>query len=426
DLSDSIALKSTTAYRDLDSYIQVAGDGTPYAGNQAQSYATSKQFSQELELSGSMLDGNVNFVAGLYYFNENATAVRYGKSYEGTYAVTGVVSDARSQNEFYTLRAESIAAYGQAGVKVAPGLEFVLGARINRDFKRYSAKLVRAETNTVTNPLTYAEDNWTSFTPRVGVNYKVSDDVFLFASYAKGFKSGGFGTPLTGGAGIPSYDPETLTTYETGLKSSWFDNKLTFNLAGFYSDYKGVQITIITQPNSFRTTQNGGDAEIYGFDMDLEAAPFPGLLLNASLGYNHARFTNVSPGAVAASAANGLVHSAGTPLPYVPDWSASVGAQYAFDLGGLGSLTPRIDYAFKSKAVLTLADPSTFQDKYGLWNAKLSFVPEGNRNVEFSLVMNNVFDKTYYYYRNISRTTGNNLGQAADPRLFYAQLRFKY
>lgn len=419
-------LKSTTAYRNLDATIQVAGDGTPFPTNQALSFLSSKQFSQEFELGGQLFGDRVDYILGAYYFHEDATADRFGKNFEGVYAVTGLLSDARSQNESYTMTAESIAGFGQFTVDLGAGLELLAGARINRDFKRYSAQLVRAETNTITVPRTFAEESWTSFTPRLGINYKASDDLFLFASYARGFKSGGFGTPFPGGSGIPSYGPEELTTYEAGIKSGLFDNKLTLNFAAFYSDYQGVQITTLIQPNSFRTIQNGGDAEIYGFDFDLDAAPLPGLRVNASLGYNHARFTSVTPEAVAASATNGLAHRPGTPLPYIPDWSASIGAQYSAEIDGFGTLTPRLDYTFKSKAVLTLADPSTTQFDYALLNAKLTFVPASNPDIEVSLNMNNVTNRTYYYFRIYAASAGNESAAAGDPRLVYAQVRFKF
>ncbi|HWW63478.1 MAG TPA: TonB-dependent receptor [Sphingomonadaceae bacterium] len=428
EVSPALRVKTITAYRDLQSFIQVAGDGTPYPTNQASSTNDSRQFSQELELSGSLGDHRLEYVLGAFYFREKAESTRFGLSHHGVYEVTGNPAHAQDQNQFYTMDAESYAAFGQVTFNVNDSLALVAGARINRDKKTYTAMIIKPELPPPADifiPLQTASDAWTSFTPRLGINYKVNEDLFLYASYSKGFKSGGFGTPDTV-RGIPAYDPEFLTTYEAGLKSTLFNRKLTFNLAGFYSDYKGVQITVLLPPDSFRTTENGGDAEIYGFDLDVQAVPVDGLRLNASVGYNHARFTSVTPEAVAASLRSGLDHRPGTPLPYVPDWSASAGAQYDVDMPGFGIFTPRVDWTYKSRTVLLLADSSQAQGKYSLWGAKLSFVPEANEKLEFSVSVTNLTNKTYYYYRNFSSSSGNELGSAGDPRLITGQVRYNF
>ncbi|MCP5145919.1 MAG: TonB-dependent receptor [Gammaproteobacteria bacterium] len=423
-LTDSLRLKSTTAYRELDSFIQVAGDGTPYPRNAAASTNDSEQFSQELELSGSFLDGRATFVLGAYYFDENASASRIGLFEHGVYQITARTSDARDRNDSFGMDATSYAAFGQVNFQLTDDIDVFAGGRINKDKKTYSFMSERPEIGDVVTPLTSDSDKWTAFTPRVGINWQANDDVFVYASYAEGFKSGGFGNPLEG-QGIPSYDPEDLTTWELGLKSTLFDDRMTFNAAVFTSKYQGTQITVIIPPNSFRTTQNGGDARIRGFEVDFEAVAAPGLTLNASVGYNHARFTSVTPDAVEASARDGLVHEAGTPLPYVPDWSATFGATYEFPLGDLGNMSLRGTYSYKSSTILKLADPDTNQPEYGLLSARIGFVPTNYPQLEFSVVGTNLTDKEYYYYRNYSGSTGNDLGAAGDPRLFYFQVNYR-
>lgn len=423
DVSDSMKLKSTTAYRDMDAYISVAGDGSPYPANSAASPYESRQVSQEFELSGDALDGRLHYVAGAYFFREIASSRPIAESFHGTYEATHVASDAADNINYYKMDARSQAVFAQVTAEVFPKVELVLGARGNKDEKSFVTYVLNPQRGTVTLPTTRADDTWNSFTPRVGVNWKPTDDAMIYASYAKGFKSGGFGTAINGV--VPSYDPEELTTYELGAKTQWFDHRLTVNAATFYSEYDGVQITILLPP-SLRTTQNGGTAHIKGFELDVEAVPIDGLRLNASVGYNHGRFVTVSPGAVAASAVNGLTHAPGTRLPYVPDWSATVGGEYGFDIADLGRANLRADWSWKSETNMTLADPTSYMGAYGLTNIRAGFTPRAMDHLEIALAITNLTNKTYFYYRNTSRTTGNDLGSAGDPRLTTVQLRYTF
>ena len=117
-----------------------------------------------------------------------------------------------------------------------------------------------------------------------------------YASYAKGFKTGGWTTrltaPLPPGSPAQAFGPETDQTYELGLKSEWLDRQLIVNAAAFYSRYDGIQLTyqVVTSP----VTQNAGNAEIKGVELEAQSLFGSHFSLNAGVGYMDAKYTEIS------------------------------------------------------------------------------------------------------------------------------------
>jgi iron complex outermembrane receptor protein len=331
--------------------------------------------------------------------------------------------DAADTFTTFELTATSLAAFTQETLRIVDGLHVTLGARINRDEKDYGYSLLRPQTGMFQVPASRAEGAWSSFTPKAGIDYSPIEAIMVYVSYAQGFKSGGFGPSNSPAIPTPKYDPETVTTYELGIKTEWLERRLTAMLAGFYNDYRDIQLTVqtvdpVTNAN-VRTTQNAGESKIKGFEAELGATPIDGLALNLGAGYVDAKFDTLSMQALMVG------FMVGDRLPQVPDWSLNAGAQYGFD-SGIGELTVRGDVAYKGDHFLTAADPSSFQEGFALFNARVAYVPAGLEELEVSVQGINLSDQVYYVYHATLAPTGQEVAVATQPRLIYAMAKYSF
>lgn len=220
-------------------------------------------------------------------------------------------------------------------------------------------------------PTSY-EKSWTEATPSAGLNYQLTPDVLAYLSYARGFKSGGFnGRPSPNAEGqfgvVTPYDPETLDSYEVGLKSEWLDHRLRANASAFFSNYKGIQLLALDPSTGFFNTVNAARDVIDGFELELAARPIGGLEIQSSLGWMHNEYKSLSAGALA----SGILY--GNKLPLTPDFDGSLGVSNSWKLSQ-GALTVRGDYSYRSQIFFEADDlPYSRQGAYGLANARLSY-----------------------------------------------------
>ena len=130
------------------------------------------------------------------------------------------------------------------------------------------------------------------FTPTVGAQFHLNEDAMLYASFSKGFKAGGWTTRLSNPVADideAAFGPEKSETYELGLKSQFFDHRVQANVAVFWTDYTGIQLQI--QEGASPVSQNAGDAELKGAELELEAIIGGGFSLNLAAGYIDAKYT---------------------------------------------------------------------------------------------------------------------------------------
>lgn len=429
DLSDNVYLKSVSAWRKIDALIEVDGDQTPYPLQQSRTTMNQEQLSQEFQLGGTALDNKLNFLFGAYVFQEDGDSTVFTRSFEGIYealVAAGLPTTAADVGNTFTtfhMKATTFALFTQETFKFTDQFGITLGARYNKDRKEYATSVMRPQNNTTVVPLSSAVAEWESFTPRVALEYKPNRDVLLYASWSKGFKSGGFGASTVASTPTPRYDPEKLTSYELGAKTSWFNNRLTFNVAGFYSEYRDIQLTVqsvdpVTNAN-IRTTRNAGGSDIKGFELEIAARPTRGLDLNLGVGYVDAKFDTLAASAI------GSGFRLGDRVPQIPDWSINAGISYTTHTGA-GDLTLRGDLSHKGSQFLTPADATSFQDGYTLLGARVAFKPDFLPGIELSVEGTNLTNTNYAYYKGTLPPTGEYVGIPAAPREIYATVRFSF
>jgi iron complex outermembrane receptor protein len=420
-------LKSISAVRFVSSEIAVDGDQTPYPIQSSHTELDDQQYSQELQLSGQVWDERLSYLVGLYVFHETGKSRLDTESFHGLFESRPMPTPADAGDTLtrFGMRATSYAVFTQETLSILPALNLTLGARINRDEKEYDYAVAFTQRDADQVPPSTAEASWTSFTPKVGADWSPIEPVMIYASYAQGFKSGGFSSSNSATNPTPRYDPERVTAYELGVKTHWFEGrKLTTNLAGFFNDYRDIQLTVqsvdpVTNAN-VRSTQNAGRSKIKGFEAELTATPVAGLSFNGGLGYVDARFDSLTMNALSSRFANG------DRLPQIPDWSFAAGAQYSFALGSSGELSIRGDVSYRGDQFLTPVDPSSYQVGYALISARIAFVPAVVDALEIALYGTNLSDERYYVYRATLAPTGQEVGIQGAPRLIFGSLKYVF
>lgn len=258
-------------------------------------------------------------------------------------------------------------------------------------------------------------------TPKLGLELQASDSAMLYASYAKGFKSGGFNArPLTGIAEVQTpYDPETVDSYEVGAKTDWFDRRVTANLAVFHNEYDDMQLTINATPQNF--VRNAGAAEIKGAELELVARLAAGFDLNFSAGYLDAKYTDID----AQLTTLNPPLTVDKKLVKAPDWTLSTGLQYSFDIAP-GTITLRGDWAYKSKVYHDVFnDERLAQEAFDLFNAYVSFLTSDGR-WEGAVFGTNLSDERYRVSGNSSSGFGLAESTFSAPREWGATIRYRF
>jgi len=252
---------------------------------------------------------------------------------------------------------KSLAAYFQGEFHVLPNLDIVAGYRITDD-KKTGVSTVTSGGVTNTFAVNYKD---TRSTYMGGVNFKPNDDILVYAKYSTGFVSGG------AMAGYP-YRPETVKSWEAGVKAGLFDRRLQVNLALFSADYKNHQTTAFgsslapPQPQLGSIVITGGNVKAKGFELETTAVPLPGLALTANLGYTDQHIYDQDPfRLVCTGACVNFVQN------WVSKWTAQLSARYETDpLFGDARLMFRVDGNYRSEMSLEarrLADGSTLQPR---------------------------------------------------------------
>jgi iron complex outermembrane receptor protein len=287
-----------------------------------------EQFSQEVKLVGSFGD-RLRYVAGVFYMSErNDTKFA---DLIGEPLLLLVDRDLKNGTKSY-------AGYVQGDFKIADRLTLTAGARLTREDKyirldyrpTFGPRFTEAALGAFGYP---TKLRTTKTTPRISLQFQVNNDLMTYVSATNGFKSGGWNGRTDSAQLLNNFGPETVWSYEAGLRSELLDHRLRINATVFQADYKGLQIsTEFPNTTSFVTT-NAGDSRVRGAELEVNAVPAPGLIAQASLGLMNATFTRISAGAVASG-----FTSATKPLQ-TPDVTANFGLSYSTEINAAGEFS---------------------------------------------------------------------------------------
>ncbi|MDB5430988.1 MAG: TonB-dependent receptor [Caulobacter sp.] len=427
----NVTLKSITSYRSLNHDTWNDVDGTPLNLIASGVEISYKSYSQEFQGTGEL--GPLKYTAGLYFFHDSGYTNNPQQYFGGNFSMGG-----------YGFRTTAYAAYGQVEYtpSFAPEFTVVAGLRYNSEKKgtdrnwRTVSSTTGALISTQVPFGTTASKTFTGFTPTVTLKFQATDNVNFYGRYARGFKSGGFNGEATNpvAATLP-YNPETVDSYEVGMKSRFYDGRLQVNVAAFYDKHSDMQLSVfLGAGNLASVVANAGSAEISGLEAEVQLRPADWLRLSASFGTLDARYLEYIDGGV--NVANQRA------FPYAPKMTSSINADarllrigdsevhllvdyshsdpyYLFPYGFAPGDQSQVGAATPNTVVTTQADTSDIVDLRLKW----SFGP-----FEASVWGKNVFDVS-------NRVSGIDFGPSFShatvsfynpPRVIGADLSYKF
>jgi iron complex outermembrane receptor protein len=344
------------------------------------------QFSQELRAAGN-LTPKFDYVVGAYYFRSNYELDQSTRVFGFSPGVDPRVFDKNPQHVEGSTR--SVAVFGDFNWAFADKFRLSFGGRFTRDKKTLSNAFGGVQ-------IGEGSDSFKKFTPKIGVDFRPNEDLMVYASWSRGYRSGGF-SPRAGSALSASraYGPETVDSYEIGSKFNLLDNMLQINLAGFISKYKDLQQNNNIFCSSCATqnetvTSNVGSATIKGIEGDFTFKPAQGLALTGAIGLLDSKFKGFIVGGIS-PVTGGVIpfDFSNNDLIYNPKMTASLGANYSVPTS-FGEIVGNVGYRFIDRydqqisiaglsgntttgtAVVTGNDPRVRTDKQNLLDASLT------------------------------------------------------
>ena len=282
-------LKSITAYRKVKVDQAPLGndiDGTPFSmalGGFDNRYT---QFSQELQLTGNLFDNRLSYVVGGYYYKDNAQGDDPQSYFLGGSQLETVLG----------IRSRAYAVYGQADFKITDKLTVTGGARWTSERKQVNRFFQDLLSGFVVVDITKADNVHKSFSnisPTGIIAYQFTEDLNVYGKYSVGFRSGNFNSDAGTDADVRiPYKPEENRSWEVGIKSRFFDRRLTVNIAGFYNTEINKQVASFLPQNGASTTinRNAGRARVKGIEVEFDARPIDILHLYGSVGVLRTKF----------------------------------------------------------------------------------------------------------------------------------------
>ena len=383
----NLSIVSTTSYHDFKRFNRDDLDVSSAAAFGQNNYTErSKSFSQEF--TGNYRSGRLELLGGALYFHENLFG-RVQVPTTNLAAYFNIVLGTMLPPNFFdngnylqngTVKTDAYGAYLQTTYEIAPRLKLTAGARYNYEKRQGSGAFVFDAMGL--NIPTDKKKGWSSITPKFLIEYTTPGNTLVYASATKGFKSG----VINVGSLNAVINPETVWSYEAGIKGRAFDRLLTYNAAAFYYDYKDLQVGFVNA-NSIVETRNAASARNFGFEFDAVWRPAKNLSFNLFGTYLNAKFKSFCtayyrdgfPGTATLPRCPvdpALVSLKGNRLPNAPKYSAGFGADYVMSLGRSGALDWQGNANYQSEVFFTeFNNQDARQKAFTLFNASLTYKP---------------------------------------------------
>ena len=389
-----VNIKSITAYRksftddslDLHGFPTTVNPFSPFIPNATSAFISTynnEQFSEELQLSGS--SGALDWQTGVYYFKE--TGDEQSRAF-----ILGGVQSARTLSEYSS---RSVGAFAQVNYNVTDAFRLTGGLRYTwdkRTIDRQSTANWRLPDNlevcTVgpntgltaaaapcTDPrsASFKYPAWT-----LGADYRVSDQLFLYAKTSGASMSGGFNSRFVPAPFTQQFEPEKVRDAEVGFKGDFLDRRLRTNMAFFYAKQSNVQriVNALVGTTLTQFVTNTGKVNAKGFEFEGTALPWDGMELTGSLSYLDAKYVRGSRTENQGTAlAPILVDRSGEPVTQAPKWTWNIGATQTFPTS-FGEVSFHADYAYIADRAMDAATARTLAQ--GGTQANINNVAIGN------------------------------------------------
>jgi iron complex outermembrane recepter protein len=431
--------KAITGYRKytLNNYVsQLSSRGSRSTvfgitlGSTVDSKEDYRQFTQELQLTGTIAD-RVNYTVGAFYFSNQWGQLQYGStigvpvefspvSHPGfTERFGGSYQDTFQDTKSYAL-------YADVNWEVVDDVFLLGGLRQTWDRKkiRYDSLFEDQITRYPGFPV-FPQKSFQRLSPRVGINWQADRDVLLYATYTTGYKAGNLeGDRATDPVPASTFlAPETVETFEAGIKAEWFGRTLRTNITAFSSKFRNHADLISPQTVAL------SNQRINGIEAEIVWVPSSSFQAYANLGLLDAKYTSADAAhPIFAPDFSGFAPGLDAKPVSAPKYSFSIGANYRFDIANVGAVTldasmNGVGKHFNGLGVANL--DSERVDAYEVANASVTFRTEDER-ISVTGGVENLFDKVYWttgFFGSVPEYAGRAY---ADGRSFYVKLGYKF
>ena len=425
-------LTSITGYVNRNEDFRVEYDASRVEFLYIEAYHDYEQTSQEFRINGS-INENINLTGGLYYwdseweqFQESFDMWYYfgiGFGPEGGFN-PGDISQplkGKGDNEAYAIFTSVDWALGEKWL-------LNLGGRYTYEEKTFTGgapgfNYVPAGIEIVpSGPIRNLDDDWSEFSPRVALQYDMTDNMMFFGSFSSGFKSGGFFARTPDINGLQSYDPEYVDTYELGIKSEWWDNRARFNATAFYSDYSDKQEDVIVANATGEVgtiVTNASDVEMYGLEVEFTALLTDKLSMFINVGLLDSEYSDFN----ADLSGDGIVtDNSGLELRNAPETTVGLGLDWVQPIGK-SELGLHYNYYWRDDyQTIFQNDPLGEVESAGFHSASIDFA--FLEHYQISAYGRNLSDERYT--RVVLIDPVSNFGQYNEPRNYGVELTVNF
>ncbi|WP_010408739.1 TonB-dependent receptor [Citromicrobium sp. JLT1363] len=369
-------ITNIAGYRNLSQDSLADLDAQPISLFDARFQVESEQFSNELRYTGPVAEG-LDLTAGLYYFQNQ---VGYGEGRRLLGAATPTGAPALTQDGGGDYNVKTYAAFLTVDYALSSQWSILGGLRYT--FEEKSVEIASLSLN-VNSPCSIIDDtcafdftddaSWKSLDPKIGLSFEPRGDVLIYSHWARGHRSGGYNlrntAADTANFGPGPFDQETVDNFEIGWKTNWDFGRI--NGAVFYNNIRDMQREVLlTDPTSgvVQLVRNTADAEILGFELDGVFFLSPSLVLDASIGYIDADYTDI----FFDLSGDGVINQTDYELaiPRAADLTWSIGLNHDLPIGSWGTLSSRVSYSYRAEEAFS-DDNRGYIDPQDILNAGL-------------------------------------------------------
>jgi len=419
-LGNGIVLSSITGYQDWENEVDIAADSLPNPVLTSFQVQSNEVASQEFRLTSPAGD-TFDYIAGLYFYSQDTKYTTNGIIGAGANRVFPLppaicAPPCRAQvgdrvETLFDQETESVAAYGNMTWHISEAWDVTGGLRWSRDEKDAYIAHTNAPGNSPPIDRVVFRENIVGDLDRseskttwsINTRYNVTDDVMLFLTSSTGFKSGGFNSRRLVPGALVEFDAEESITFEGGIKSFLFDRQLMLNATVYHMTLEDFQASTRIPNTTGFVVGNAGEQEVKGVEVDATWAPNDRLLINASLAYLDAEFTDYDDAPCYAGQAptnvNGTCDRTGDRPEGTPEYQATIGAQWTQPIQNDLEWFFRVDYSWRDDFVSEIiVGPGSYigeQDAFGLLDLRFGIGPASGR-WQLEAFVQNATDEVYY------------------------------
>ncbi|MBG9375667.1 TonB-dependent receptor [Panacibacter sp. DH6] len=398
-----INFSSQTAWQQNHRYYNAPldGDFSPLdiisvINDYGKSWNNVKAFTQEIRFSSPANNAAaLKWTAGAYFFQQrvpNRQATYYGAD-AGIY---GIPDTEFTNINTSTGKNTGIAVFGQLNYAVTRKFEIIAGVRYDHESKKLSVMGEYEKEGVgsfVTLADTSAKANFNALSPKFGFNVHPSDNNTIFATYSRGYRTGGL-TQLSSDPSFPplyAYKPEYSNNIEAGIKNNLFNGRLRVNITAFLTYVTDAQVPTLILPDAITVTRNTGRLQSKGVELETSATPVKGLQLDYNVGYTNAKYKSLK-----VSGNGAVIDLNGNKQIFTPDVTSMLAAQYSVVLNQKQQLkiVARAEWFYIGATYFDLSN-TIRQNPYQLLNTRVGI---SSKHADIFFWGRNMTDKKYIAY----------------------------